>query len=159
MESSEKKMPGLTDKQKKFIDEYTAQGFTNAVDAARKAGYSSSSLKANTQNLLSNAAVQKELAKRKGDCSAAAVINGAYVLTKLKEVVEVNSALVAVRDSETDLFVEDKFGNTVYKMVDASAVNAALKTLTTALGLGKEKDNKDQVIADLASTITGMIGR
>ena len=42
-------------------------------------------------------------------------------------------------------------------MTDAGAVNSALRTLTQALGLGKEKSDKDLTIQTLAETLKGVL--
>jgi phage terminase small subunit len=56
---------GLTDLQRRFVEEYARNGFTNAADAARKAGYTENTAENAYRAILGSATVREEVNRLK----------------------------------------------------------------------------------------------
>lgn len=78
-------MAELTDKQRRFVDEYIANGF-NATQAAIKAGYSKKTARKMASENLAKPAIQEYLAERTAAYEESLVAKGDEVLQFLTEV-------------------------------------------------------------------------
>lgn len=148
---------GLNPRQEAFVNAYAAGGFSNGTQAAIEAGYAERCARVTAAKLLTKANIKAAVEARRKPAQEAAIVDAAYVLRKLKEVVEVNSTRYAKLDFAGDP-VTDEFGQQTFRMVDAAAANAALRTLAMAIGLGKEKEDKDATIAALAVSLQEALG-
>ena len=147
-EKSEKK---LSPRQKKFVKAVAAGA--SAAEAARKAGYSKKSARASGPEILSNPAIQKAVDEEIDKAALAAGVSPEYVYSKLKQIIEINTQLIAAEDDEWQKL--DKDGNLVWTMVDPAAANQAAKTLGSFLKMGKDKSEeaKDEALASLAEVL------
>lgn len=137
----------LNSRQEAFVRAFVSAGCTNAKAAAVKAGYAESCAEVTGSKLLSLAKVQAAIAALRRPAQEAAIVDAAYVFTKLRTIVEYG----------TDTRVDGETGETV--LVNPKEANAALRTLASALGLGREKVDKDQTIQALAESLTEALSR
>ena len=143
----------LNEMQERFVNGYLSG--KSGKQAAIDAGYSPRTAEAMASRLLRTVKVKAAIDARRKLAMEAAVVDQTWVLSKLKEVVLVNSHLYQKEGFEGPMFNPD--GSPLMKMVDAAAANAALKTLAACLQMGKEKGNKDATIETLAETLRSLI--
>lgn len=154
-----KKGEKLTLKQQAFVAEYLKCG--NATEAVKKAGYQCKSDKAagvQGARLLGSASVQGAIKAAKEKVMDEAIVDAAFVLNGLKEIAIAGMVQVPKRDIEGNQEV-DKNGQPAYRMIDAPSATGALKTLAQCIGLGKDKDEKDQAITTLAETLSTLVNK
>ena len=154
-----KKGEKLTLKQQAFVAEYLKCG--NATEAVKKAGYQCKSDKAagvQGARLLGSASVQGAINAAKNKIMDEAIVDAAFVLNGLKEIAIAGMVQVPKRDIEGNQEV-DKNGQPAYRMIDAPSATGALKTLAQCIGLGKDKDEKDQAITTLAETLSTLVNK
>ena len=89
---------------------------------------------------------------------AQAIVDAAFVLNGLKEVALAGMVKVPKRDMAGNQEV-DSDGNPAWRMIDAPSATGALKTLAQCIGLGKDKDEKDQAITTLAETLSTLVNK
>ena len=77
-------MSKLTEKQKRFIDEYLID--LNATQAATRAGYSAKTAYSMGQRLLKNVEIQKAVADRQNDLSERTEITQDQIVTELAKI-------------------------------------------------------------------------
>lgn len=147
----------LNARQQAFVNEYARGGFKNASEAAVKAGYSEKTAPQIATRLLKNVQVAKAIEARREPAKEEAIVDAAFVLKSLKDLVIVCGQNVPVIDAVTGEELTNFRGQTVYKKVDAAGANAALKTLSQCLGMGREQVDKDQTIQTLSETLQGLL--
>ena len=76
----------LTPKKKQFVKEYLLD--LNATQAAIRSGYSQRTAKAQGSRLLTDVDIQSQLAKAQQERTKRTEINADYVLTNLRDIVE-----------------------------------------------------------------------
>lgn len=99
--------------------------------------------------------IQDAIEARRQPAKEAAIVDAAFVFSKLKETVLVNSVLIQKEGFQGKMYHDD--GSPVMRQVDPVATVSALKALASCLGMGKEKEDKDATIATLAETLRGLI--
>lgn len=154
-----KKNEKLTPKQQRFVTEYLKCG--NATEAVKKAGYQCKSDKAagvQGARLLGNASVQGAIKEAKSKVMDEAIVDAAFVLNGLKQVALAGMVKVPKRDFGGNQEVDSE-GNPAWRMIDAPSATGALKTLAQCIGLGKDKDEKDQAITTLAETLSTLVNK
>lgn len=154
-----KKGEKLTLKQQAFVAEYLKCG--NATEAVKKAGYQCKSDKAagvQGARLLGYASVQGAINAAKNKIMDEAIVDAAFVLNGLKEVALAGMVKVPKRDMAGNQEVDSE-GNPAWRMIDAPSATGALKTLAQCIGLGKDKDEKDQAITTLAETLSTLVNK
>lgn len=154
-----KKGEKLTLKQQAFVAEYLKCG--NATEAVKKAGYQCKSDKAagvQGTRLLGNASVQGAIKEAKSKVMDEAIVDATFVLNGLRDIALAGMVQVPKRDIEGNQEV-DKNGQPAYRMIDAPSATGALKTLAQCIGLGKDKDEKDQAITTLAETLSTLVNK
>lgn len=124
-------------------------------DAAIKAGYSKACADSTASRLLRNAKISSRINANLEKAQEKAIVDQAFVLENLRRVVEVCSATYQKEGFSGPTFRAD--GTPVMRCVDAASAQAALKTIGQFLGMGKEKEEKDQTISSLAETLRGLI--
>ena len=141
----------LTVKQQKFAKAVAAS--KSATEAAIKAGYSKKTAGAIASENLKKPNIQKAVEE---EIDRAAEAAGVY--RKLKQIIEVNTQLIA--DGDDDEQTLDKDGKQVWVMVDPLAANQAAKTLGGFLKMGKDKaeEAKDEALTSLAEILRERIG-
>lgn len=149
MEKKEK----LTPRQQAFVRNIT-KGMSGR-EAAIKAGYAKSSADGTASRLLRNAKVSAKVKANLEKAAETAIVDQAFVLERLRKVAEVCSETYQKEGFSGPTFRAD--GTPVMRCVDAASAQAALKTIGQFLGMGKEKEEKDQTIANLAETLRGLI--
>lgn len=147
----------LNARQQAFVNEYARGGFKNASAAAVKAGYSEKTAPQIATRLLKNVQVAKAIEARREPAKEEAIVDAAFVLKSLKDLVIVCGQNVPVIDAVTGEELTNFRGQTVYKKVDAAGANAALKTLSQCLGMGREQVDKDQTIQTLSETLQDLL--
>ncbi len=147
----------LNARQQAFVNEYARGGFKNASEAAVKAGYSEKTAPQIATRLLKNVQVAKAIEARREPAKEEAIVDAAFVLKSLKDLVIVCGQNVPVIDAVTGEELTNFRGETVYKKVDAAGANTALKTLSQCLGIGREQVDKDQTIQTLSETLQGLL--
>ena len=143
----------LNAKQESFVNEYVRG--KSGKQAAIDAGYAPKTAEITASKLLRLAKVKAAIEARRKPAMEAAIVDQTWVLTKLKEIVLVNSHQYQKEGFEGPMFNPD--GTPLMKMVDAQAANSALKTLAACLQMGKEKGEKDATIESLAESLRGLI--
>lgn len=146
----------LNARQQAFVNEYARGGFKNASEAAVKAGYSAKTADRIASRLLKNVEVRDAVEALRQPAKEEAIVDAAFVFSELKELAK----CCARRVPTLDLVGEPRLdldGNPILVPVDAAGANAALKTLSQCLGIGKEKSDKDQTIQTLAETLKGVL--
>lgn len=154
-----KKGEKLTLKQQAFVAEYLKCG--NATEAVKKAGYQCKSDKAagvQGARLLGCASVQGAINAAKNKIMDEAIVDAAFVLNGLKEVALAGMVKVPKRDMAGNQEVDSE-GNPAWRMIDAPSATGALKTIAQCIGLGKDKDEKDQAITTLAETLSTLVNK
>lgn len=153
-----KKGEKLTLKQQAFVAEYLKCG--NATEAARRAGYKGSdkTLKSIGTENLSKPVIQGAINAAKTKAMDEAIVDAAFVLNGLKEVALAGMVKVPKRDFGGNQEVDSE-GNPAWRMIDAPSATGALKTLAQCIGLGKDKDEKDQAITTLAETLSTLVNK
>lgn len=153
-----KKGEKLTPKQEIFVSEYLKTG--NATEAARRAGY-----KGNEKTLsqvgaenLRKPGIQGAIKEAKAKVMDEAIVDAAFVLNGLKEVALAGMVKVPKRNMEGNQEVDSE-GKPAWRMIDAPSATGALKTLALCIGLGKDKDEKDQAITTLAETLSTLVNK
>lgn len=153
-----KKGEKLTLKQQAFVAEYLKSG--NATEAARRAGYKGSdkTLKSIGTENLSKPVIKGAIKAAKTKVMDEAVVDAAFVLNGLKEVALAGMVKVPKRDMAGNQEVDSE-GNPAWRMIDAPSATGALKTLAQCIGIGKDKDEKDQAITTLAETLSTLVNK
>ena len=85
-----------------------------------------------------------------------AIVDAAFVFSELKELAK----CCARRVPKLDIVGEPRLdldGNPILVPVDAAGANAALKTLSQCLGMGREQVDKDQTIQTLSETLQDLL--
>ena len=127
----------LTDKQKRFVDEYMID--MNAAAAYLRAGYdcNEATARANASRLLTNANIVAEIDKRQQKLQEYAGISAKWVLDNLKYVAERCMAPEPMVDKE---------GNIVEWRFDSSGANKALESIGRHLGMFNDKLKVDATV-------------
>lgn len=146
----------LNARQQAFVNFYAKGGFKNASEAAVKAGYSPKTADRIASRLLKNVEVKDAVESLRQPAKEEAIVDAAFVLRQLKDLALTCGQSVPLRDPDTGEELLNLRGEVIYKKVDATGANAALKTLAQCLGVGKEKD-KDETIGALAGALLGII--
>lgn len=147
----------LNARQQAFVNEYARGGFKNASEAAVKAGYSAKTADRIASRLLKNVEVRDAVEARREPAKEKAIVDATFVLEQLKDIALTCGQRVPVTDGLTGEPVMDDNGNIVYKKLDATGANTALKTLSQCLGMGKEQVDKDQTIQTLSETLQDLL--
>jgi phage terminase small subunit len=116
---------GLNKKQSDFCEYYLTE--PNGTQAAIKAGYAEGSADVTASRLLRNASVLARIAELRSERGKVAVVDAAYVLTRLRENVERSMTAEPVRDSDGNPTGEYRY--------EGSVANKALELLGKHLGL------------------------
>lgn len=146
----------LNARQQAFVEAYIKGGCKSATEAAVKAGYSPRSASMHAARLLKNDKVRAEIAAIREPAKEEAIVDTAFVYRELRDMAIVCGQKVPLLDPTTGEPMTDEQGRPVYKKLDPAGANAALKTLSQCLGIGKEKD-KDETIGALAGALLGII--
>ncbi|KGQ59454.1 terminase small subunit [Gallibacterium anatis] len=130
---------GLTDKQKRFVEEYLID--LNATQAAIRAGYSKNRASELGYQLLQKTTVQQAIQDAQNKRSERVQITQDDVIRMLLENIEIASGKKAVikteiRKSENGELVGDDIAQFVY---ESSSVNKALELLGKHLGMFSQK--------------------
>ncbi|MGR6647698.1 terminase small subunit [Avibacterium paragallinarum] len=130
---------GLTDKQKRFVEEYLID--LNATQAAIRAGYSKNRASELGYQLLQKTTVQQAIEAAQNKRAERVQITQDDVIRMLLENIEVASGKKAVikteiRKSEDGELVGDDIAQFVY---ESSSVNKALELLGKHLGMFSQK--------------------
>ena len=144
----------LNPRQFAFVQEYARAGFTNGEQAAINAGYSPKSARITSARLLTNASIISALDELRAKAAEKTAVSLSRVIDKLWEVAEVNSELVPKENFEGEQVIT-KSGKEAWKMVDAGATNAALRTLAGCLA--DKGADKDATIQKLAETLQDVL--
>lgn len=129
---------GLTDKQKRFVDEYLID--LNATQAAIRAGYSEKTANRIGPELLVKTCIQDAISKAKAERSERTKITKDLVVKELYETYKICAVQIPKMNFEGEQeFSRD--GQPVWKMVDATSAVSALDKLMKHVG-GYEADNK-----------------
>lgn len=147
----------LNARQQAFVNEYARGGFKNASEAAVKAGYSAKTADKIASRLLKNVEIRDAVEARREPAKKKAIVDAAFVFEQLKDIAVTCGQRVPMVDSITGEPVTDEQGRPVYKKLDATGANAALKTLSQCLGMGKEQVDKDQTIQTLSETLQDLL--
>ena len=146
----------LNARQQAFVNEYARGGFKNASEAAVKAGYSAKTADRIASRLLKNVEVRDAVEALRQPAKEEAVVDAAFVFSELKELAK----CCARRVPKLDIVGEPRLdldGNPILVPVDAAGANAALKTLSQCLGMGREQVDKDQTIQTLSETLQDLL--
>ena len=146
-------------KQQAFVAEYLKCG--NATEAARRAGYQCNSdhaFEVQGNRLLRNAEVQGAIKEAKAKVMDVAIVDATFVLNGLRDIALAGMVQVPKRDFEGNQEI-DKNGQPAWRMIDAPSATGALKTIAQCIGLGKDKDEKDQAITTLAETLSTLVNK
>lgn len=132
----------LTDKQRKFIDEYMID--MNATAAYLRAGYkcTEETARANSSRLLTNANVIAEIEQRQDKLTQESGLTVQWVLNNFKIVAERCMQAEAVTDREGNPTGEYRF--------DSSGANKALEKIGQHLGMFTDK-----LKVDVSGTVHG----
>lgn len=144
----------LSARQERFVNGIV-RGLSGK-QAAIEAGYSAKTAEATASRMLRIVKVKAAIDERRTVAAEKAVVDASFVMTKLREVVEVGTRTYQKVDFMGDpLFAAD--GQPVLVLADSSAAVQALKTLGQFLEMGKQKGDKDETISSLAETLRGLI--
>jgi len=127
-------MAKLTDKQKRFVDEYLID--LNATQAAIRAGYSVKTARQIGEQNLSKLDIAYALEERKAELAAKCHVSQEYVLMNLKQVVEKSMQAEPVMKFDYDLKQMVETGEYVF---DSRGANQALQLLGKHVGMFKDK--------------------
>lgn len=147
----------LNARQQAFVNEYARGGFKNASEAAIKAGYSERTAAQGASQLLKNIKVAEAIEDLRKPAKEEAIVDATFVLKELRDIVVTCGQKVALLDPMTGDPMTDEQGMTMYKKLDPAGANAALKTLSQCLGMGKEQVDKDQTIQTLSETLQDLL--
>lgn len=153
-----KKEEKLTIKQQTFVAEYLKTG--NATEAARRAGYSGNDVtlgRVGADNL-KKPQIQGAIKEAKAKVMDEAIVDAAFVLNGLKQIAIAGMVQVPKRDFEGNQEIDSE-GKPAWRMIDAPSATGALKTIAQCIGLGKDKDEKDQAITTLAETLSTLVNK
>ena len=134
------KANSLTEKQKRFVDEYLKD--LNGTQAYIRAGYKSKNPDVDCQKLLGNSRVQSHIQKRKADRERRTEITQDMVVAELAKV-----AFVDIKDylrygtERTDTGEVDEEGNPVFEyrqIVEAKPSDQVDGSLVSEVSLGKD---------------------
>ena len=145
----------LNSRQEAFVNAYVSDGCKKGKHAAIAAGYASKTAEVTASKLLRLGKVKEAIEARRKPAKEAAIVDAAFVFSKLKETVLVNSVLIQKEGFQGKMYHDD--GSPVMRQVDPVATVSALKALASCLGMGKEKEDKDATIATLAESLRGLI--
>lgn len=154
-----KKDRELTPKQQAFVAEYLKTG--NATEAVKRAGYqckSDDAARMQGSRLLTNDNVQGAIKEAKAKVMDVAIVDATFVLNGLRDIALAGMVQVPKRDFEGNQEI-DKNGQPAWRMIDAPSATGALKTIAQCIGLGKDKDEKDQAITTLAETLSTLVNK
>lgn len=153
-----KKGEKLTPKQEIFVSEYLKTG--NATEAARRAGYkgNDSTLQSIAKENLRKPLIQGAIKEAKAKVMDVAIVDATFVLNGLRDIALAGMVQVPKRDFEGNQEI-DKNGQPAWRMIDAPSATGALKTIAQCIGLGKDKDEKDQAITTLAETLSTLVNK
>lgn len=148
---------GLTDKQKRFVEEYLID--LNATQAAIRAGYSEKTAYSIGQENLTKPEIQAAIQAAQNKRAERIQITQDDVIRMLLENIEVASGKKAViktevRKSEDGELVGDDVAQFVY---ESSSVNKALELLGKHLGMFKDKLDVSSSDGSLSPTIIQLI--
>lgn len=146
----------LNPREQAFVNAYVGAGCKDGTQAAISAGYAPKAAHVQASRLLRKDKVIRAIEALRRPAKAQSIADAAYVFKNLMRVIEVGSVLYPKLAFDGEQVLDDR-GRPVWKMCDAGAVNTALRTLTQALGIGKEKSDKDQTIQTLAETLKGVL--
>nr|DAQ89762.1 MAG TPA: Terminase small subunit [Caudoviricetes sp.] len=137
--STSKGVVKLTDKQKRFIEEYLID--LNATQAAIRAGYSEKTAYSIGEENLKKPEIKRAIAEAQSNRSSRVQITQDDVIRMLIENIEKSSGtkqvvITQTRKSEDGEFVGDDVAQFVY---EPSSVNKALELLGKHLGMFKDK--------------------
>lgn len=132
-------MAGLTEKQKRFVDEYLVD--LNATAAAKRAGYSEKTADRIGPKLVVKSCVSKAIQERMQAREERVNITQDYVLGNLTEIVERCMQRRPVLNMGGKQ-VQDEEGNNLWAF-DAKGANRALELLGKHLGMFKDKVEMD----------------
>ncbi len=144
---------GLNARQEAFVNAYI-KGMSGK-DAAIAAGYAPKNAEITASKLLRISKVKDAVAELQQAAKETAIVDAAFVMKGLVELVKVNAATYQKEGFSGPVFRSD--GSPVMRCVDPHAAHNALKTLGQFIGLGKEKEEKDTTIATLAETLRDLI--
>ncbi|MFZ7342934.1 terminase small subunit [Avibacterium volantium] len=148
---------GLTDKQKRFVEEYLID--LNATQAAIRAGYSEKTAYSIGQENLTKPEIQAAIQTAQNKRAERVQITQDDVIRMLLENIEVASGKKAViktevRKSEDGELVGDDVAQFVY---ESSSVNKALELLGKHLGMFKDKLDVSSSDGSLSPTVIQLI--
>ena len=146
----------LNARQQAFVNAYARGGFKNATQAAVTAGYSAKTADRIASRLLKNVEVRDAVEALRQPAKEEAIVDAAFVFSELKELAK----CCARRVPNLDIVGEPRLdldGNPILVPVDAAGANAALKTLSQCLGMGREQVDKDQTIQTLSETLQDLL--
>lgn len=147
----------LNARQQAFVNEYAKGGFKNASEAAIKAGYSEKTAAQGASQLLKNIKVVEAIEALREPAKEEAIVDATFVYRELRDMAIVCGQKVPLLDPMTGEPVTDGQGRPLYKKLDPAGANAALKTLSQCLGMGKEQVDKDQTIQTLSETLQDLL--
>lgn len=136
---------GLTDKQKRFVDEYLID--LNATQAAIRSGYSEKTADRIGPELLGKTCVQDAISKAKAERSERTQVTKDYVVAIIRRQYEINSKAYPKLDFEGEPIIGED-GKPVMKQVDAAAANKAAEMLAKHVNFF-EADNKRELSGGL----------
>jgi phage terminase small subunit len=124
----------LTDKQKRFIEEYLVD--LNATQAAIRAGYSKKTANEQASRLLTNVNISARIKERQQELSAKTELTQEWVLEHLKEVVA--KSMQEVEVEKWDYESKSMVGTGEY-VFDSKGANRALELIGKHLGMFTDK--------------------
>lgn len=148
----------LTDKQKRFIEEYLVD--LNGKQAAIRAGYSEATAEQQASRLLSYVKVQEAIAEHQNNRTNRTQITQDEVIRRLIENVDISmgkkSTVITIPSKNEN---GEVIGNDVAQFVyEPSAVNKALELLGKHLGMFKEGVDITSGGKPLQPTIIELVG-
>ena len=129
-QTDENKKPTLTDKQRRFIDEYLID--SNGARAAVAAGYSEKSARYMAYRLLQVPEIDAEVKRRRMDLCERAGLTAAYVREHWKDIIEnCSQRVLAVSMSGDPILKPD--GTQAERLLDAGNARMTLKNVAEHL--------------------------
>ena len=129
----------LTDKQRRFVDEYLVD--LNGTKAAIRAGYSEKNADKIGSQLLGKSGVRAAIVAAQAERSARVSVSADYVLSNLVEIVERCMQRAPVLTMKGEQVVDDE-GRNAWRF-DAKGANRALELLGKHLGMFTDKIEAD----------------
>ena len=142
----EKKIQGLTDKQRRFVEEYLID--FNATQACIRAGYSAKTADRIGPELLGKTCVALAIREGMSKIGERTKVNQDYVKSILVRQYEINAKTYPKLDFEGNPIIGAD-GKPVMRQVDATAANKAADMLAKHVGF-YEADNKNKLEGGLA---------